>query len=1689
MIDVEIGICSRTSRWIGIISRVHLQLILFLISAHCAFAQSNPIVVENSLPGNPSSQWDLGGPTDPSIQGFATEMSVNRGERVRFKVDTDASNYRIDIYRLGYYQGLGARLITSVTPSVSLPQTQPDPISDSATGLVDCGNWSESAHWDVPVNATSGVYIGKLVRPDTGGASHIIFIVRDDVGSSDLLFQTSDTTWQAYNSYGGNSLYVGSPAGRAYKVSYNRPDISRDGPFFTSLFVAEYPMIRWLERNGYNVSYTTGVETDRHGERLTNHKVFLSVGHDEYWSGQQRSNVEAARNAAVHLAFSSGNEVFWKTRWEPSIDGAATPYRTLVCYKETHANAKIDPTSTWTGTWRDPRFTQPPNGGSPENALTGTIFGVNGPSAESITVPAAYGKHRFWRNTSVATLTSGQAAVFAPGTLGFEWDQSPDDGFQPQALMRLSSATVSVPSLLLDYGSTYGPGQATHSLSLYRHSSGALVFGAGTVQWSWGLDSVHDDGSAAADPRLQQAMVNLLADMGSQPATLQADLTSATASNDFTAPSSTILTPESGAMLQVGAQVLITGNAGVLPGGVPPPNPAWGVEVSTDGNTWQPAVGPAAGQTSWSFAWTPAVPGSVTIKSRAFDDSGNLETPGPGVTVSVAGSQQLTIWPSSAVPSIVDQGADHPVALGVKFYSEVGGTIKGIRFYKSSANTGTHVGNLWSSTGTLLATTTFASETASGWQQANFTTPVPINSFTIYVASYHANTGHYSFNPNYFSTNRDNSPLHAPLSGGSWGGNGVYAYGGSSTFPDQTFNANNYWVDVVLQAGPAPTLSSIAVTPTNPTVIAGATQQFTATGTYSNGSTQNITSQATWTSSSTAVATINASGLATGVSAGSATITAALSGVTGSASLTVQSPPTLSSISVTPANPTINTGATQQFTATGTYSNGSTQNITSQVTWTSSSTAVATINASGLATGASAGSTMITAGLSGVTGSTTLTVQAASLAITTTSLPNGTLNVAYSATLAASGGTLPYTWSISVGSLPPGLTLNSSSGAIGGTPTATGSYGFTVQVSDAGNAQTATRALSITVAAAPSSVTIWPSTAVPVRADGGADSAVELGVKFRSDVAGTITGIRFYKASANTGTHVGNLWSSTGTLLASATFTGETGSGWQQVNFATPVVTISANTVYVASYHANNGHYSIDTNYFSTTGVDNPPLHALASGGSGGNGVYRYGASSAFPNQTFNAANYWVDVVFQAAAPATLNSIAVTPTNPTIIAGGTQQFTATGTYSDGSTQNITSQATWTSSSTAVATINPSGLATGASAGSTTITAALSGVTGSASLTVQSPPTLSSIAVTPTNPTIIVGATQQFTATGTYSDGSTQNITSQVTWASSNTAVATVSAGGLAIGQSGGSSTVSAALSGLTGSTTLTVVSLAITTNSLPNGTPNVAYSATLAASGGTLPYTWSILNGAPPPGLSLNSSSGAIAGTPTATGSYSFTVQVSDAGNAQTATKGLGITVAAAPSSVTIWPSAAVPLRADGGADSAVELGVKFRSDVAGTITGIRFYKASANTGTHVGNLWSSTGTLLATATFTGETGSGWQQVNFGTPVTISANTVYVASYHANNGHYSIDTNFFTTGVDNPPLHALASATSGGNGVYRYGASSAFPNQTFNAANYWVDVVFQATESSGQSAAALGQATATPVSTPASSTKIGEPPP
>jgi hypothetical protein len=595
--------------WTGIGLLTTVLAVLFQtagprLSAQCG---PNPIVCENSLTGSPSSEWDVSGSGDPTLQGFTTDISANKGETVRFKVTTTAPVFNIDIYRLGYYNGLGARKVASFTSIAGT--NQPACLFNSATNLVDCGNWTESASWPVPATAVSGIYVAKLSRPDTGGVSQIVFVVRDDASASDLLFQTSDTTWQAYNQYGGFSLYTG-----AKKVSYNRPLTTRGYQRQAYVFYAEYPMLRWLEANGYHVSYSTGVDTDRRGALLKEHKVFLSVGHDEYWSGPQRAKVEEARAAGVHLAFFSGNEMYWKTRWESSIDASAAPYRTLVTYKETHANQKIDPAgpSMWTGTWRDPRFSPPGDGGRPENALTGQIYTVDRGSA-AITVPSTYAPMRFWRNTSVAQLGSGQTATLASQTLGYEWDEDLDNGVRPPGLMHLSSTTVAVPFHAVDFGNTFVPDTVTHRLTLYRHASSALVFGAGTVQWMWGLDVNHDTipdtGSATPDPNMQQATINLLADMGAQPGTLRPGMFPATPSTDTTGPTSSISFPAGGASIPAGSSVTITGTASDTGGGV-----VGGVEVSVDGGTtWRRSVG----RESWSFNWRPGVLGTASLMSRA----------------------------------------------------------------------------------------------------------------------------------------------------------------------------------------------------------------------------------------------------------------------------------------------------------------------------------------------------------------------------------------------------------------------------------------------------------------------------------------------------------------------------------------------------------------------------------------------------------------------------------------------------------------------------------------------------------------------------------------------------------------------------------------------------------------------------------------------------------------------------------------------------------------------------------------------------------------------------------------------------------------------------------------------------------------------------------------------------------------
>ena len=858
------------------------------------------IACENSKQGNPKTQWDVPGTGSSNIVGFANDISYAPGQVVQFKVKTTSNNYRFDIYRMGYYAGAGARKIKTVQPTAALPQTQPSCLTEASTGLVDCGNWKVSGQWTIPSNSVSGIYFAKIVREDgTAGANHIVFVVRNDTSQSKLLFQTSDTTWQAYNKFGGNNLYSGTATGtsdgRATKVSYNRPFTVRSTAPQDWVFNAEYPMVRWLEANGYDVSYTSGIDTARRGAELLEHKVFLSVGHDEYWSGPQRANVEAARDAGVHMAFFSGNEVFWKTRWEKSISASATAYRTLVSYKESKANAKIDPDPAWTGTWRDNRFSPPSDGGRPENALTGTLFTVNGPQAASITVPQVDGLLRLWRNTSVATLASGEVATFPAGTLGYEWDEDIDNGLRPAGLVPFSTTTVDVQTRIQDLCCTYGPGTAIHRLTMYRHASGALVFGAGTIQWSWGLDANHDRSGPPIDQRMQQATVNLFADMGVQPFTLLAPLTPATATSDSLAPSVSIVSPIDGANLDLNTPVTISGTASDSGGRV------GAVEVSTDnGATWHPATG----RENWTYSWTPTTSGAANLKVRSADDSLNLgapvsrsvnidgglpgdvtapqvtsQTPAPsatgvahGINVTAVFDEPIqaasidlqlkdsnnnvvpaslsydgatktatlnptsnlapnstytasitnaldtvgnnlaapvtwsfttsacpcTIWAPSSAPAHIETNDTAAVEIGLKFRSDVNGFISGVRYYRGANVAGTRTASLWKKGGALLAQAVFTGETASGWQEVTFSSPVAITANTTYIVSYHTTTGAYAADLNAFTNaGVDSPPLHA-LKAGVDGGNGVYKYSATPAFPATASpKATNYWVDVV----------------------------------------------------------------------------------------------------------------------------------------------------------------------------------------------------------------------------------------------------------------------------------------------------------------------------------------------------------------------------------------------------------------------------------------------------------------------------------------------------------------------------------------------------------------------------------------------------------------------------------------------------------------------------------------------------------------------------------------------------------------------------------------------------------------------------------------------------------------------------------------------------------------------------
>ena len=656
----------------------------------------------------------------------------------------------------------------------------------------------------------------------------------------------------------------------------------------------------------------------------------------------------------------------------------------------------------------------------------------------------------------------------------------------------------------------------------------------------------------------------------------------------------------------------------------------------------------------------------------------------------------------------------------------------------------------------------------------------------------------------------------------------------------------------------------------------------------------------------------------------------------------------------------------------------------------------------------------------------------------------------------------------------------------------------------------------------------------------------ELGMEFTSSVSGTVTGVRFYKGSQDTGTQSGELWSSTGQLLATATFTNESASGWQQVNFSTAVA-ISANTVYIVSYHTTSPYLAYTPNEFASS-ITNGSLTAPAEGIDGNNGVYAYGSTPTFPT-SYNgqAPYYWVDVVFSPAAatvPAVPTGLAVTNTTSSSVSlawaassgatsyvilretSGGQSYAQIGTSTTTSFTDTTAAPNTTYSYQVEAVSTAGSSAPSASVNATTLAAA----------------TIYSASAAPTNPNVFIGSTSggvelglKFTSdvagtiTGVrfYKGSQTNGTQTGELWSSSGQLLATatftnesasgwqqvnfstpvaisadtvyiiayhttstyiayspnvLSSGGidngnlhaLANGVSGNNSVYSTGASsfpslynGQAGSYLVDVVFSAATV-SAPATPTGVAVSGTTASS---VSLTWNVASGATSYELlrkgpsdssyvqiGTSTSTSYTDSTVTASTTYSYEViAVNSAGDSSPSSAVSTTTPAAAP--LSIWNDSAAPASNNqnifiGSTSGGVELGMKFQSSVAGTITGVQFYKGSLDTGTHTAELWSSSGQLLATATFTNETASGWQQVTFSTPVAIAANTTYIVSYHTNASNIAYTPNLLSSSVTNGPLTALGNGVSGNNSVYSNGASS-FPTlYNGQAGSYWVDVLF-----------------------------------
>ncbi len=451
-------------------------------------AHNNPVQQENKLPG--TTDWQLTRPASydtqtsrfQAIEGYAWATSAAAGDTISFSISTTAPFFTADIYRLGWYQGKGGRFIQSIT---ELGNFYPMPSMDARTGLMEA-DWPAAFTLKIEPNWVPGMYIVKLTAA-TGEQSYIPFVVRSD-RASDFAFIHAASTDEAYNNWGGKSLYDFNSTGdhRANKVSFDRPFDIDDGAGY--LLTWEYPMIRWLEGNGYDVSYLSTSDVQDYPILLRNHHGVLIVGHNEYWSKTMRDNLEAAVNSGINLANFAANSIYWQIRYEPSTK-KATPGRIIVGYKDD----ALDPLTGKDNSQVTVQFRQSPVN-RPEQTLLGSMWAGDFNWGTSYDWVVADASNWVFANTG---LKNGD---HLPGLVGYEYDN-----------VSRSGAPIPAGTSVLSSSHVHDIAQNRDDVSnatVYTARSGARVFNAATMQWSWGLDGYGNHN--VVNPGVQKITRNIL---------------------------------------------------------------------------------------------------------------------------------------------------------------------------------------------------------------------------------------------------------------------------------------------------------------------------------------------------------------------------------------------------------------------------------------------------------------------------------------------------------------------------------------------------------------------------------------------------------------------------------------------------------------------------------------------------------------------------------------------------------------------------------------------------------------------------------------------------------------------------------------------------------------------------------------------------------------------------------------------------------------------------------------------------------------------------------------------------------------------------------------------------------------------------------------------------------------------------